>query len=348
MPLKLKQLLRTLVSFAIAAFFLYLAFRGTDFAELWISLKSANYWWISLLVPVGLLSHWVRAIRWGYLLKPVKANTSKRNLFSGVMIGYMVNNALPRVGELVRPYILGKLEGISKTSALGSVVIERILDFLTFYFIVSVVLFAYPSSLTPFFENVNAVRPLLLASSILCFFLFVLLFFKAGTFVLFTGKLKVLLPMKYRARFDSLMDSFQTGLAVSKMRDSFFPIVVLSFLMQALYALGLYIPFFAFSSMAALRLDFGASVILLTISSIAFVLPAPGGIGTYHSFMTFTLMKLYGIDNATALGYSLITHEVGYILITIVGLYFFLKDHVHIADATTQSPDGGRQSESDK
>ncbi len=337
MSSNVKQILRTLFSFAIAAFFLYLAFRGTDFAELWISLKGANYWWISLLVPIGLLSHWVRAVRWGYLLTPVKAKISRRNLFSGVMIGYMVNNALPRVGELVRPYVLGRLEGISKTSALGSVVIERILDFLMFYFIVSIVLFAYPSSLTPFFENVNSVRPLLLISSIICFFLFVLLFFKAGAFVLYAGKLKILLPMKYRGRFDSLMDSFQTGLAVSKMRESFLVIVVLSVLIQGLYALGLYVPFFAFDSMSALRFDFGASVILLTISSIAFVLPAPGGIGTYHSFMTFTLMKLYGIDNATALGYSLITHEVGYILVTVVGLYFFLKDHVHIAEATEQA-----------
>ena len=341
MSSKFKQLFRSLTSFAIAGFFLYLAFRGTDFEALWNSLKNVNYWWISLIIPTAILSHWVRAVRWGYLLAPVKKNTSKRNLFSGVMIGYMVNNALPRVGELVRPYVLGKLEGISKTSALGSVVIERILDFLTFYFIVSIVLFAYPSSLAPFFEHVDSVRPLILASSIACFLLFVLLFFKAETFMKSASKLSVLLPKRFHARFQSLLDSFQSGLAVSKMKESFFAIISLSLLMQALYALGLYIPFFAFSSMAALRVDFGASVILLTISSIAFVLPAPGGIGTYHSFMTFTLMKLYGIDNATALGYSIITHEVGYVLITVIGFYFFVKDHVHISEATAQAPEGG-------
>jgi glycosyltransferase 2 family protein len=343
MPSKFKQTLRSLISFAIAGFFLYLAFRGTDFEDLWISLKSVNYWWISLLIPIALLSHWVRAFRWGYLLAPVKAKTSRRNLFSAVMIGYMVNNALPRVGELVRPYVLGKLEGISKTSALGSVVIERILDFLMFYFILSIVLFAYPSSLSPFFENVDTVRPIILASSIVCFFVFVLLFFKAETFVLFASKLRIFLPMKYRPTFDSLLDSFQSGLAVSKMKESFFIIIVLSLLIQGLYALGLYVPFFAFSSMADLHLDLGASVILLTISSIAFVLPAPGAMGTYHSFMTFTLMKLYHVDNTTALGYSLITHEVGYILVTVVGLYFFLKDRVHISEVTQPTPEGGKQ-----
>jgi uncharacterized protein (TIRG00374 family) len=340
---KVKQFVRTLISFLIAGFFLVLAFRETKFTDLWASLKSVDYFWVVLLIPITLLSHWIRAVRWRYLLAPVKAKTSIRNLFSAVMIGYMVNNALPRVGELVRPYVLGNLEGISKSSTLGTVVIERILDFLTFYFIVSIVLFAYPSSLSPFFDNVDAVRPLLLVSSIACFFLFALLFFKAGAFSSIASRLKVVVPQKYHARFDGLMESFRSGLEVSKMKGSFFAIVVLSLLMQGLYALGLYIPFFAFSALAALKLDFGAAVILLTISSIAFVLPAPGGLGTYHTFMTFTLMRLYHVDSATALGYALVTHEVGYILVTVVGFYYFMKDHVRISEMTLQSPEGGGQ-----
>ncbi len=341
---QLKRTLRTFISLVIAVFFLYLAFRGTHLSDLWTSLKGVNYWWIALTIPVALLSHWIRAVRWGYLLAPVKPRTSHRNLFSGVMIGYMVNNALPRVGELVRPYVLGNLEGISRTSALATVVVERILDFLTFYFIVSIVLFAYPSSLTPFFEHVDSVRPLILISSLVCFLVFVFLFFKAGPLFSFLSRLRFLLPRRFQSKFDSLMGSFQTGLAVTKMKESFVAISVLSLVMQGLYALGLYIPFFAFASMTALRPDFGASVILLTISSVAFVLPAPGAMGTYHTFMTFALMKLYNIDNATALTYSLLTHETGYILTTVVGLYFFVKDHVHIAEVTQETPEVSRQS----
>ncbi len=340
---KLKQTFRSIISIAIAVFFLVLAFRGTNFADLWTSIRSVNYWWMALTIPVALLSHWIRAIRWGILLAPVKTKTSQRNLFSGVMIGYMVNNALPRVGEIVRPYVLGNLEGISRTSALATVVVERILDFLTFYFIVSIVLFAYPSSLAPFFENVDTVRPLILVSSVFCFIIFIILFYKAGTLFSFLARLKVWLPRKFRPRFDELMESFQTGLAVTKMKESFIAISLLSLLMQALYALGLYVPFFAFESLAALRPDFGAAVILLTISSIAFVIPAPGAMGTYHTFMTFALIKLYNIDNASALTYSLLTHEIGYVLTTVVGLYFFLKDHVHIAEITQPASEGDKR-----
>jgi uncharacterized protein (TIRG00374 family) len=336
-----KQILRTVISFALAGFFLYLAFRQTDFGELWSSLKNADYLYILLLIPITLLSHWVRAVRWAYLLAPIKPNTSRRNLFSAVMIGYLVNNALPRVGELVRPYVLGNLEGISRTSALGTVVIERILDVLTFYFIASVVLFAYPSSLSPFFEHVGTVRPLLLASSIVCFLVFVLLFFKAPSFILFVSKAQVFLPKKYHDRFERLLNSFLSGFAVSKMKDSFVRIAVLSFLMQGLYALSLYVPFYAFQPIAALKLDAAAAIILLTVSSFAFVLPVPGGLGTYHSLIMLTLIKLYHVDLVTAGAYSLITHEVGYILVTVVGLYYFMRDHVRVSEVTL----GGQQGE---
>jgi uncharacterized protein (TIRG00374 family) len=336
----IKSILRSLLGLSVAAVFMVLAFRGTDFGELWESLQRVNYFWISLLIPITILSHWIRAVRWSYLLAPIKKDVSYRNLFSAVMIGYLVNNALTRVGEFVRPFVLGKREGISKSSAFGTVVIERIIDFLTFYFIVSVVLFVYPSSLSPFVENVNVVRPLLLVSSLVCCILLAVLFFKISSLVRFASKIRIVVPDRYHHKFDRVVNSFVSGFAVSQMKETFTSIVVLSILMQGLYALGLYIPFFAFDSIASLNLDFGASVVLLTISSIAFVLPAPGGLGTYHSFLTFALIKLYAVDNTTALSYAIVTHEVGYVLVTAIGLYYFLRDHVRFSDVRTEMSEG--------
>ncbi|HLF20795.1 MAG TPA: lysylphosphatidylglycerol synthase domain-containing protein, partial [Bacteroidota bacterium] len=83
---KFKSFLRTIVGFLLAAVFLYVAFRGTSFADLWNSLLGANYLWISLLVPVTIIGFWLRMLRWEYLLSPIKSNMSKRNLFSAVVI----------------------------------------------------------------------------------------------------------------------------------------------------------------------------------------------------------------------------------------------------------------------
>ena len=155
---------------------------------------------------------------------------SKRNLFAGVMIGYAINNVLPRVGEFVRPYIVGKREGISRTSVFGTVIVERILDFMSFFFIVCVVLFLYPRSLDPFVNQPDAVRPLFLIGSIAALAIFVLLFFKAEAFFRFLAKMLFFIPHKHKEKVEIVLDKFYTGFAVAKLRDKFGVILFQSFL----------------------------------------------------------------------------------------------------------------------
>ncbi|MGB2868443.1 MAG: lysylphosphatidylglycerol synthase transmembrane domain-containing protein [Bacteroidota bacterium] len=335
--MKLKSLARSAISFLIAGFFLYFAFRGTNAADLWQALRTVKYGWVIALIPVVILSHWLRALRWAHLLAPIKSDLSSRNLFSAVMIGYAVNNILPRVGEFVRPLVIGKLEKIPKSSALATVVVERIIDFISFYFIVCIVLFLYPHSLDPFVTNVEAARPWFLVASLLACVAFTVVFFKAEALFKFLAKLKRFAPASQQERLDRIIDSFLSGFRVVQMKDRLGAIVVYSLLIWALYAVGMYVPFFAFDSLAKFNLDFGASVVLLTITSIAWVLPAPGAMGTYHSFLTVALVKLYGVDSATALGFSIITHETGYLIVMIIGGYYFFKDHFRVSDVTTDS-----------
>lgn len=290
-----------------------------------------------MLIPLNIVSNWVRAVRWAYLLSPIKSNISRRNLFSGVMIGYAVNNLLPRVGELVRPYVIGKLEGISKSSALGTVVIERILDFMSFYFIVCVVLFVYPHSLDPFVPNAALVRPLFFIGSLVALATFILLFFKAEAFFRFFGKAIRFTPKKIAQRLNEVLDSFYTGFAVAKMREVFGIILLQSFIIWGLYALGMYVPFYAFSELVRPDLDFGASVVLLVISSISWILPAPGAMGTYHSFLTVAMIKLYKISMTTALSYAIVTHEIAYLVVMIIGGYYYIRDHFQIFELSSAS-----------
>jgi uncharacterized membrane protein YbhN (UPF0104 family) len=154
--------------------------------------------------------------------------------------------------------------------------------------------------------------------------------------------LKHIVPKRFEDHYQSLVDSFLVGFAVTKQHNKFLVIIVLSLLIYFFYALGLYVPFFAFTQLAGHHLDFGASVILLTISTIAFALPAPGALGTYHSFLTAALIRLYGVDPVTALSFSIVTHEVGYIVTTVVGSYFFIKDHIRVSDVVSEQSENTR------
>jgi uncharacterized protein (TIRG00374 family) len=339
MSSRLKKLLQTLAGFLLAGVFMYLAFRGVSFDELWASLKDVDYFWASLLIPITIISHWLRAVRWAYLLSPVKERTSHHKLFSAVMIGFMVNNVLPRVGEFVRAIAVGRSEGISKSTAFGTVVVERILDMVTFLFILCIVLFLSPNTLDPFFDDVDAVRPFFLVGSIVFLGFFALLFFKGEALFGLLNILKRFVPQRFVGRYESLVNSFLTGFGVAKQHDKLAMIVVLSLLIYFFYALGLYVPFYAFPVIAEKGLGFGASVILLMISTMAFALPAPGALGTYHSFLTIALVGLYGIDKSTSLSFSIVTHETGYIITTVVGLFYFLKDHLRFSEVVNESSD---------
>jgi len=147
----LRKISRPLLSLGLSALFLWLAFRDTDVDRIWNALSRANYLWAFSMLPALLLSHAARALRWRYLLKPVKdvaGIRGYRNLFSAMMVGYMMNNVLPRAGELVRPYAINKTEGISRSTAFGTVFIERIFDIFSFLLVIAVIPLVSTSSLT--------------------------------------------------------------------------------------------------------------------------------------------------------------------------------------------------------
>jgi uncharacterized protein (TIRG00374 family) len=323
---------RYLISFLVAGLFLYLAFRDKDFGAVWKTLSKVHWSWIVYLMIGGVLSHLARAWRWQYLLIPVKKNVSLRNSFSAVMIGYMVNNFLPRVGEVVRPYTLGRLESISKTAAFGTVIIERIIDIITFFSILLAVLFFYSNSFAQLFPSFASMEPLFLAGSVVCFALFVLFFFKAEFFFSLFRHVLVFLPEKLRNKIEHLFDSFLSGFAISKYPGQFLMIIVTSYIIWGLYLLLMYLPFYAFDMIGSNALNFGSATVLMVVSTVAFAFPTPSGFGTYHSFTSFALTRLYHVDGVTALSYTILTHEIGVFITTVIGLYYFLRDHIRVTE----------------
>ena len=90
----------------------YWAIMNQDTDELWNQITQVNLFWVGLSMLCGVISHLLRALRWNLLLEPMNYKASTANSFHAVIIGYLVNMALPRVGEITRPAILGKLENI--------------------------------------------------------------------------------------------------------------------------------------------------------------------------------------------------------------------------------------------
>jgi hypothetical protein len=334
-PLSLRTLLRRpsahlVVSLVVAAFFLYWAFRGTDLHQIGVALTRANYWWLVVSFGILIASHLVRAWRWGFLLAPMKEGIGLRNLFSGVMIGYFVNNLLPRAGEIARPYAIGKLERISGSAALGTVVVERVMDTMTFLFLVFAAPLVYSGPLLESFPWLRSGGLILLLVTLPFFVLLVVLMVRRDWTDKVLARVTRFIPRSLGWKLKGVAHAFLDGFQFVRRPWMALRILLLTGVIWGLYMTMTYVAFLAFDP--EIRLGWGAAWILLAISSIGIAIPTPGGTGTYHAFTAQTLTVLFHVEPAVALSYATATHAVNFIGATIVGLAFFLRDHMTFAE----------------
>jgi len=334
MTAKAKRVLHLSLSLVLSVLFLFLAFRKASLEEILAAFRGANYWWLLLMFVVLLISHAFRSLRWRYLLNPIKPDIGLRNLYSAVMVGYMMNNVLPRAGEIVRPYAIGKLENIRVGAALGTIVVERIMDILSFLVLIALIPFVYEGPLTDTFPWLEQGGIWLgVATTMLLVFLVTMMARRDWTDTIL-GFITKVVPARAGARLERLAHSFLDGFLFMKEPRSFVAILVLSVMIWGLYGVMTYVAFFAFDLGATLGP--GAALVVLAISSIGVAIPTPGGTGTYHFFTSETLTRLFGVPSGPALSYAAATHAVGFVGVTLIGLYFFLRDQIRISDAVAE------------
>ncbi len=342
----MKTALKYLFSIALTLVFLYFAFKGTDPVSLWAILSGANYWWALAMIPPLFASHLFRAWRWEYLLRPIKKDLKFRNLFSAMIVGYMLNNVLPRAGEIARPYAIGKLEGVSRSAAFGTVLMERIFDLLSFMVMIALIPVFYTGPLLqkfPWFEEtgiwITAVTLALLGAM-------AFLMIRRDIVSRCLGLFARFLPPRRAAFVERITHSFLDGFLFLKDFRSYAMITLLSILVWAFYIVMMYIPFLAFGLTERPGLGWDSALVIQAISSIGFMLPTPGATGSYHYFVIQSMTKLYGVGGETARSYATVTHAVGFLATMVVGIFYFMKDKLHLTEFSHgDSPPSGQPME---
>jgi uncharacterized protein (TIRG00374 family) len=328
----IKSFIKYTVSILLTVFFLYYAYKGTDFPRLWDILSHANYWWALSALPILIVSHLFRTWRWKYLLRPVKQNLRFRNLWSALCVGYMLNNILPKVGEVVRPLAINKLEKVSRSAAFGTLFVERIFDILSFLVMVALLPLVYSGPLLqtfPWLRNTGIwVGIVTLMGLGICVFLMV----RRDIVVRLLDLLTRHLSKKRAEVISRITHSFLDGFLFIKEPRHYLMISILSILVWGLYFFMMYLPFFAFGLTEKYALDLRAAIVVQTISSLGYMAPTPGATGPYHYFTFETLTKLYHVDDELARSYATVTHAVGFIGMSIIGLYYFWIDKLHMAE----------------
>ena len=333
------------VSVALLLFLAWQVYRIDDPSGLIDELAHANYFFLIPAVAVYFIGVWFRAMRWQYLLAPLR-DFPVRRLYPVVVIGYTANNLLPmRLGELVRSYYLARKENFSASSALGTVAVERVFDGLTLIALVAVtvpwLLLAGQFDWTAGVSRQTAT--VLAALVLLVFGGFLLLFTLLAVWQGFSDlvqRLLSLLPgslaavalrfyVAFAAAF-SILDSPRKHLALIALS---LPIWICEFIVYFLvsycFDLGSH-----FSSTGVYVL---AIALLTATSNLATGIPsAVGGIGPFEVVAQQTLAAL-GVAVGVAVDYALVVHLVAlWLPVNVVGLAILWKQNLNLRQLTRE------------
>tara|TARA_B100000780_G_C21120273_1_gene453694 strand:- start:1440 stop:2390 length:951 start_codon:yes stop_codon:yes gene_type:complete len=139
--LSIKKILKTVLPLVFGGFLVWYSISKISVDILLGYFKDANYNWIFLGLFFGILSHFSRAYRWKFMLDPLGFKPKFTNSILAVLIGYLVNLALPRAGEVSRALVLTNYENIPFEKGFGTIVAERIADLIMMLCIIIITLF---------------------------------------------------------------------------------------------------------------------------------------------------------------------------------------------------------------
>jgi uncharacterized protein (TIRG00374 family) len=139
--LSIKKTLKIILPLVLGGFLVWYSLSGMDKEKMVEYLETANYWWITLGLFFGVLSHLSRAYRWKFMLEPIGFKPKFTNSVLAVLVGYLVNLALPRAGEVSRALVLTNYEDVPFEKGFGTIVAERIADLIMMLSIIVITLF---------------------------------------------------------------------------------------------------------------------------------------------------------------------------------------------------------------
>lgn len=307
---------------------MYLAFKDIDFKLLLAELKKTNYFYAIGGTIIGtFVGSYFRALRWRYLLNPLKENIKMSSLFPFVMIGYMMNALIPRGGEVARPVLMAQKESISRASAFGTIVVERIFDMLSMFIVFGFCLFFFREKISEAFYPYNIEMISLWSSVVILTFVLtvVLMLVKLEkTEQIVENITRKFLPERFQSKIHKIFISLISGFLFIKYPKYYFKIFVTSAMIWISYALSTYLAFFAFD----IKLGFLDANLILVLMSFAMTLPLPGNsAGSYYLFVKTALVSIYGINPETAIGYAIVSHLLGFLGIMVSGFYYSIKEN---------------------
>jgi glycosyltransferase 2 family protein len=298
-------LIRAVIGAAISVAAIWLVLRSVDVGRAVEVLRTAEINWIGLMAVFIVIDLAIRALRWQRLVAPI-GHVRYPSMLAYLLVGYLANNVLPaRIGELVRSHYLGDREGLSRTTTLGTVVVERVVDFVVVVAIASAAII------------VLSVRGIV-ASAVLIGVAMAGLLATAVTVGIAAHRLpgaeRIAAVAERWPRIHELAGKLRGGLAVAGRPRTLADALVLSVIAWGATVLA----FAAAGQAIGVELTIGQASLLASGVALATAIPAgPANLGTFE-FAALEIGKAVGVPAHSAFALALLVHA-GILVITSIG-----------------------------
>ena len=306
--------LKIVLPFILGGAILYRTYRDFDLSKVKDIFWHLDWFWMSVSLLFGILSHVLRGWRWKQTLEPMGEHAKLNNCVNAIFISYASNMIIPRLGEISRCGVLSKYDGVSFTKALGTVVTERLIDSLCVLLIIGGTLMLNIHVFDAFFaktgSNFHSITDLLsspvlyiIGASTIAFLL--LIYFLIRKFTIFS-------------RIKGIMTNIWEDIISLRHVKNLPLFVFYTIAIWVCYFFHFYLTFYCFDFSA--NLGWTAGLVMFVGGSIAVLVPTPNGAGPWH-FAVISMMSLYGVSWENAGIFALIVHGIQTLLIILLGIY---------------------------
>lgn len=320
------QVFKQILAFVLGMVLIYFAFRGADINKTLDYARDINLFYVLIVSLSCIFSHFLRALRWLILLKPVaERRVSLFHSFYAVMVGYAVNVAIPRGGEIARLVSINRLEKIPIAGVLPTLLIDRLLDIVMLAFLIGLTLILLPDSMLDSFSalafsslqgKIPTIYYRFVCAGLLALAVIGLLLLPLTAriirFITSIDLVQKKLPDRVMTKLNELTLDFEKGASCLNNPINYPLIAGLSVLMWASYGLNYYIMLFAFHLENLVSAK--DCLITFTIGSVGVLIPTPGSAGSVHLLVQKGLELTSHLPQEQGLAFAAVYHVVAFVV----------------------------------
>lgn len=325
------------IGIAISVLCMGLLFTKIDPRKVLSALREMDLRYLAPAIIATFISFFGRAVRWHFLLLPLK-KIPLSSIYPATVIGYMANNILPaRLGEFVRAYLLARKEGIDTSAVFATLVLDRLCDGFT---VLLILLFTFFTIHLP--PGMEAIQQRMVIGGYITLALYcvvmaflVLLKRRTSWTLHVVGILLSPFPAVFSEKLIPLLGSFIGGIRFTTSPRGILSVILSSLFIWTFCALPVDLILRSFG----IVLPINGSLFILIFLVFGVMVPAsPGYVGTYH-IVCVTALKAFNIQSEKALSIALVLHGIGFFPVILAGAWHMWREKISFSSIRSTSPE---------